>query len=129
MMRIALLFFLFFLINPAFSQMQPLVPILPGAYQTTQYLPLLKGKRVGLFANQTSTIGNTHLIDTLINLGINVSKVFAPEHGFRGISDAGEKIESNIDRATGIRIVSMYGKKTKPFSKEDKRPSRQIIII
>ena len=102
------------MLKPAFAQFQPLLPILPGAYQTVQYLPLLKGKRVGLFANQTSTIGNKHLLDTLLSLGIQITKVFAPEHGFRGNSNAGEKIDNNIDKATGISIVSLYGKKTKP---------------
>ena len=113
-MRIAQIFILFLLMNPSFSQFNPSTPILPGAYQTAQYLPLLKGKRVGLFANQTSTIGNKHLLDTLFTLGINITKVFAPEHGFRGNSDAGAKIDNNIDKATGISIVSLYGKKTKP---------------
>ncbi len=113
-MRIALILFLLISSYHLFSQIRPYQPILPGAYQTTQYLPLLKGKRVGLFANQTSTIGNRHLIDTLHNIGINIIKVFAPEHGFRGNSDAGEKLDNNIDKTTGISIVSLYGKKTKP---------------
>ena len=89
-------------------------PILPGAYQTEQYLPLLKGKRVGIFANQTSTIGNTHLVDSLQHLGITITKVFAPEHGFRGTADAGETIGSYVDKATGIQVVSLYGKKNQP---------------
>lgn len=113
-MRIALIFILFLLLNPAFSQFQASLPILPGAYQTAEYLPLLKGKRVGLFANQTSVINNKHLLDTLHERGINITKVFAPEHGFRGSTDAGEKVDNNIDKATGISIVSLYGKKTKP---------------
>lgn len=89
-------------------------PILPGAYQTAQYLPLLKDKRVGILANQTSVIGNVHLIDTLLSLGIKVTKIFAPEHGFRGSADAGELVATYTDKQTGITVVSLYGKKLKP---------------
>jgi uncharacterized protein YbbC (DUF1343 family) len=88
--------------------------IYPGAWQISQYLPLLKGKRVGLFANQTSTIGNVHLVDTLQHLGIIISKIFAAEHGFRGNADAGETIGNYTDKSTGVRVVSLYGNKTKP---------------
>jgi len=90
------------------------VVILPGAYQMDEYLPLLKGKKVGVFANQTSTIGSTHLVDTLQKLGIDIIKVFAPEHGFRGTADAGEKLDCYIDKGTSIKVISLYGKKTKP---------------
>lgn len=89
-------------------------PILPGAYQTTEYFPLLKNKRVGLFTNQTAVIGNTHLIDTLKKAGITIQKVFTPEHGLRGTADAGEKVSDEIDAKTGIQIVSLYGKKNAP---------------
>ncbi len=65
-------------------------PILPGAYQTTQYMPLLKGKRVGLFTNHTATVSKKHIIDTLLASGIQIQKVFTPEHGLRGTADAGE---------------------------------------
>lgn len=88
--------------------------ILPGAFQTEEYLPLLKGKKVGIFANQTSVIGSTHLIDSLQKLGINVTRIFAPEHGFRGTADAGENIKTYTDRKTGITVVSLYGAKLKP---------------
>lgn len=91
-------------------------PILPGAYQTTQYLPLLKNKRVGIFTNQTATVGNIHLIDTLLKAGIQIQKVFTPEHGLRGTADAGEKVNDEIDAKTGIKIVSLYGKKSAPDS-------------
>ena len=74
--------------------------ILPGAYQTAQYLPLLKNKRVGLFTNQTAIIGKIHLIDTLIREGIQIQKVFTPEHGLRGTADAGEKVSDEIDAKT-----------------------------
>jgi uncharacterized protein YbbC (DUF1343 family) len=89
-------------------------PIIPGAYRTNVYTPLLKGKRIGVFANQTSVIGNTNLIDTLLKLGINVTKIFSPEHGFRGNADAGASTANSVDPATQVPIVSLYGKKNKP---------------
>jgi uncharacterized protein YbbC (DUF1343 family) len=92
--------------------------IIPGADQMELYLPLLIGQRVGLFANQTSTIGRTHLLDSLIKKGITVAKIFAPEHGFRGTADAGENINNLIDQKTSVPIVSLYGSKQQP-SKED----------
>lgn len=90
--------------------------ILPGAYQTAEYIPQLKNKRVGLFTNQTATINGKHLIDTLTRLGINLQKIFTPEHGLRGTADAGEKVNDEIDAKTGIKIVSLYGKKNAPDS-------------
>lgn len=88
-------------------------PILPGAFQVNKYFPLLRNKNVGVFANQTSVIGGTHLIDTLVSAGINVVKVFSPEHGFRGKADAGEKVGSQ-STGSGIPVISLYGKKLKP---------------
>ena len=88
--------------------------ILPGAYQVSEYLSLLKGKNVGIFANQTSMICNTHLVDSLQKLGIKITKIFAPEHGFRGNADAGEDIKTYTDSETGITVVSLYGAKLKP---------------
>jgi uncharacterized protein YbbC (DUF1343 family) len=92
--------------------------ILPGAYQTKEYLSLLREKHVAIFANQTSVVGNTHLVDTLKKLGVNIVKIFAPEHGFRGTADAGANIQTYTDKQTGIPVVSLYGSKVKP-SKED----------
>jgi uncharacterized protein YbbC (DUF1343 family) len=97
---------------------QKTTPILPGAYQTAQYLPLLKGKRVGLFTNHTAIVGKKHLIDTLLASGIHLQKVFTPEHGLRGTADAGEKTNDGIDEATGVKIVSLYGKKNKPSEQD-----------
>ncbi len=85
-----------------------------GASQTATYLPLLKGKSVALLVNQTSTIGETHLADSLISLGVNVKKIFAPEHGFRGKADAGEQVKDGKDTKTGVPLISLYGKKKKP---------------
>lgn len=89
-----------------------------GAEQTNLYLPLLKDKRVAVLANQTSIIGKSHLVDSLQKLGINIVKVFGPEHGFRGDASAGAHVGNAIDESTGIPIISLYGKKNKP-SKED----------
>jgi uncharacterized protein YbbC (DUF1343 family) len=89
-----------------------------GAEQTDKYVPYLKGKRVAILANQTSIIGKTHLVDSLKSLGINIVKVFGPEHGFRGNASAGTQVADEIDKATGIPVISLYGKKNKP-SKED----------
>ena len=89
-----------------------------GAEQTNKYVPYLKGKRVAMLANLTSIIGKTHLVDSLKTLGVNIVKVFGPEHGFRGNASAGTAVADETDSATGIRIISLYGKKNKP-SKED----------
>ncbi|MEN2281127.1 DUF1343 domain-containing protein [Algoriphagus sp. SE2] len=89
-----------------------------GAEQTDLYLPLFEGKRVAVLANQTSIIGKSHLVDSLQTLGINIVKVFGPEHGFRGNASAGAKVADDIDEQTGIPIISLYGRKNKP-SKED----------
>lgn len=92
--------------------------ILTGADQTQLYFSILKGKKVALFANPTSIIGKTHLLDTLISSGINVVKIFGPEHGFRGKADAGEHIDNDIDSKTGISVISLYGNHKKP-TKDD----------
>jgi uncharacterized protein YbbC (DUF1343 family) len=92
--------------------------IITGADQTDKYLPLLKGKRVALLANQTTIIGRTHLVDSLQKLGIRIVKVFGPEHGFRGKASAGAKVSDEIDSATGIPVISLYGAKSKA-TKED----------
>jgi uncharacterized protein YbbC (DUF1343 family) len=89
-----------------------------GADQTEKYLPYLKGKRIGILGNKTSIIGKVHLVDSLRSLGVNIVKVFGPEHGFRGNASAGVKVNNEIDSATGIPIISLYGPKRKP-SKED----------
>ena len=89
-----------------------------GAEQTEKYLGYLKGKRVAMLANQTSIIGKTHLVDSLQKRGVNIVKVFGPEHGFRGNASAGDHVKDEVDKATGIPIISLYGAKNKP-SKED----------
>jgi uncharacterized protein YbbC (DUF1343 family) len=88
-----------------------------GAADFNKFLPLLDGKKVGIVANQTTTVNGTHLVDSLLSIGIEIEMVFSPEHGFRGKADAGEKVENEIDPLTGISIVSLYGKsKRKPSS-------------
>ena len=89
-----------------------------GAEQTEKYLPLLKGKRVAIMANQTSIIGKTHLVDSLKALGVNIVKIFGHEHGFRGNASAGVKVADEIDPSSGIQVVSLYGANNKP-TKED----------
>lgn len=89
-----------------------------GAENMQQYIHLLKGKNIAVFANQTSAVGKTHLVDTLRKLGVNIKVIFGPEHGFRGTADAGEKIGNYKDEKTGIQVISLYGSKRKP-SKED----------
>lgn len=78
------------------------------------YLPMLKDRKIALVVNQTSLVGRTHLLDTLVARNIDVVKIFAPEHGLRGTADAGETIKDGIDTRTGVRVVSLYGDKKKP---------------
>ncbi len=87
-----------------------------GAQRTELYFPLLKGKRVAVLVNQTSLIKKTFLVDSLLHAGINVKKIFCPEHGFRGKANAGEIIKNSVDSITGLPIISLYGKRKKPKS-------------
>ncbi|WP_421944396.1 exo-beta-N-acetylmuramidase NamZ domain-containing protein [Pedobacter sp.] len=89
-----------------------------GAEQTEKYLPLLKGKRVGMVVNPTSIIGKQTSVDSLLKRGVKIQKIFGPEHGFRGDASAGVKIDDAIDAKTGIKAVSLYGKHSTP-TKED----------
>lgn len=93
--------------------------LLTGAAQIENYLPKLKGKKVALLVNQTSMVGDTHLADTLQSLGVDIQKIFGPEHGFRGQADAGELVmEDGKDAKTGIPVVSLYGKNKKPTAED-----------
>lgn len=92
--------------------------IVTGADQPDKYLPYLKGKRVAILANQTSIVGDQHLVDFLLSKQVKVAKVFGPEHGFRGNASAGTHVADEKDPATGIPVVSLYGPKRKP-SKDD----------
>lgn len=102
-------------------------PITVGANRTNEYLPLLKGKNVGVVTNKSGLIfktnphtekESTHLVDSLIASGITISRVFSPEHGFRGTVDAGEKVKDGKDPKTGLNIVSLYGKNKKPTQEQ-----------
>lgn len=88
--------------------------LLLGDQRMESYLGLIKGKKVGLIANQSSYIGDTHLLDTLISSDIEVVKIFSPEHGFRGDADAGEKLMDGVDSKTQLPILSLYGDNKKP---------------
>ena len=88
--------------------------IKPAAERISVYLPFLKGKRVGVFANHTSTVGNSHLVDTLLKLGVNITVAFGPEHGFRGDTPDGVKIMDYKDEKTGVQVISLYGNKRRP---------------
>ena len=103
------LYCLLFICNAVTAQ-----KVITGAEQMDRLLPILKGKRVALVVNQTSKVGETHLLDTLLAAHIQIKKVFAPEHGFRGDADAGETIRNGKDTRTGIPILSLYGKNKKP---------------
>ena len=80
-----------------------------GAARTDVYLPMLEGKRVALYSNQTGMVGSKHTLDLLKEGGADVRLVFSPEHGFRGTADAGEHVSTEVDKATGVKIYSLYG--------------------
>ncbi len=89
--------------------------VVVGAARPDQYLPILKGKRVALLSNHTGTVGDKHILDLMLENGVNVTTLFSPEHGFRGTADAGEHVNSSVDAATGIPIASLYdGKRRGP---------------
>jgi uncharacterized protein YbbC (DUF1343 family) len=117
-MKQKLLFFILFVL-PIFTIAQKTkLKILPAAFNLNAYLPLLKNKAVAVYANNTSYIGSSHLVDTLLKNNINIKKIFAPEHGFRGAADAGEKVDNSVDEKTKLPVISLYGKHNKPTEAE-----------
>ena len=112
-----------------YTVLEEQIAIIVGANRSQEYLGLLKEKKVGIVANQTSVIFKktrsnkketreySHLVDSLLSLHVDIIKVFAPEHGFRGQADAGEKVKDGLDTKTGLPLISLYGKNRKP-SKE-----------
>lgn len=90
--------------------------IIIGAERFDAYIPKLRGKKVAIVANQTSFVASKklHLVDFLLSENIQISKVFAPEHGFRGMVQAGEQIKDGVDSKTGLPLVSLYGRNKKP---------------
>lgn len=92
--------------------------VIPGAERMRKYIPNLEGKRVGVVVNHTSRVRDKHLVDTLLDFNIDIRKIFAPEHGFRGKEDAGAVIEDSKDSSTGIPIISLHGKNKKPSQEQ-----------
>lgn len=88
--------------------------VITGAEQLNVYLPKLRNQKVAVVANQTSIVGNEHLIDVLLHASIDVKKIMTPEHGFRGVAEAGEEVASSVDKKTGLPVISLYGDHKKP---------------
>ena len=121
------LFFLFFnLVFICLGQQK----IITGAEQIPEFIDILKDQNIGIVANRSSILSmDSHLIDTLLSLGININKVFVPEHGFRGEADAGEKIFSQKDPKTGLTILSLYGNQRKPSNEQLKGISTMVFDL
>ncbi len=125
-MRYFILIFFIFFLSVNFSQtiidndlqISEESTIVKGNEQIPQYLPLIQNKKIAVVANACSYIKNKHLVDTLKTLGIHISKIFSPEHGFRNDADAGIKVNDTIDTQTGIPIVSLYGKHKEPTAQD-----------
>lgn len=117
---ISLINILYFLIqafgavSPSNPPVKPAARIQTGADQINRYLPYLKGKRIGMVVNQTSIIGTQPSVDSLLSLGVQLVKIFGPEHGFRGNASNGAKVADELDTKTGLPIISLYGKNKKP---------------
>ena len=122
---------LFLLIVLAMLWIAPCVQaqrVVMGDEQIDAYLPILKNKRIALFSNHTGMIGQKHLLDVLLEKGMNVVAIFSPEHGFRGQADAGEKVSSSVDTKTGVPILSLYdGKEQRPS--ENSMRKFDILVI
>ena len=94
--------------------------VITGDLRTEMYFPLLKGKKIAVYSNATGMAGDKHIVDLLVENNMNVKAILAPEHGFRLKADAGEHVSNEIDEATGIPVISLYGRK-------DKRPLKELI--
>ncbi len=101
--------------------------VIMGAARTSEYVPLLKGKRVALLSNQTGMVGDQHTLDLMLENGVNVVTIFSPEHGFRGKADAGEHVSSSVDEKTGIPIASLYDGKS-PMPKKEVMDGIDIVV-
>jgi len=88
--------------------------IVPAAHRVQEYIPLLQNKSIGVVANHTSLIEDTHIVDSLLNMNVDIKYIFSPEHGFRGNEDAGKLILNSTDSITGLPVISLYGKQKKP---------------
>ncbi len=111
---LAISFLFLFSILKAQVQIKDYNTVTLGAQQFESYLPKLKNKRVAIITNITGVIGNTSIVDTLLKLKINLRKIFGPEHGFRSNAEAGDKVNTSIDKKTGLPIISLYGTNKKP---------------
>ena len=119
MKRFLIIYILLGFVMSSFAQIKyDNAKIKTAAERTSFYLPKLQGKRIAIVANQTTILGKSHLVDSLQKLGVNIVKVFGPEHGFRGNASNGTTVNDEVDIQTGLKIVSLYGAKRKP-SKED----------
>lgn len=98
-----------------------------GAARTNEYINTIRNKTIAIVANHTSTINNTHLVDSLLSLGVKIGAIFSPEHGFRGTADAGEHVENYIDEKTKIPVISLYGNNQKP--KKENLNGIQFVIF
>ena len=102
--------------------------VVVGAAQVDEYIPLLKGKKIGLFSNHTGMVGDRHTLDVMLENGLDVEVIYSPEHGFRGTADAGESVNSEVDSKTGIRIESLYGSNKKKALSKDSIDKIDIIV-
>jgi uncharacterized protein YbbC (DUF1343 family) len=112
-----ILYLLILASTPAFAR-KAMPTVRTGADQSEKYLPNLANKKVAVVVNQTSNVDGIHLVDFFQENKINTVKIFGPEHGFRGDADAGEKVKSNVDEATGISVISLYGSHKKPTAQD-----------
>jgi len=103
---------------PSWNKQKSAQQLRIGSENIEYYLPLLKNKRVGLVVNQTSMVGDVHLIDFLLAKKIHITHLFSPEHGIRGSVGAGKKVEDLVDSATGLTVTSLYGNNKKPTSEQ-----------
>lgn len=110
--------FILLLFLTSYSQAEQVQYPVVGAAQTEQYLPLLSAKKVALVVNHTSLVGDRHLVDVLMEKRMDLKKIFAPEHGFRGDVDNGGKVVDGVDVATGLPIISLYGENRKPTAEQ-----------
>ena len=125
--KIFILFFLLPILLPTsvFAQYKPIAlqdkrasDLKVGAERMEVYLPLVKNKNIAVVAHPASMVRNTHLVDTLLKAKVKLKKIFAPEHGFRGDVEAGGKINTGVDKKTGLTVVSLYGKNNKPKAED-----------
>lgn len=114
MRRLHIVCLLLCLVGGVSAGAQKAMPIVTGAERMEVYLPLIEGKSVSVVGNHTSLVGSRHLVDTLMAKGCRLKSIFCPEHGFRGTADAGAHIANSTDEATGLPIVSLFGKNKKP---------------